>query len=326
MASELLSSPVSLLQAGEPTGKPLVPVRIFSFPGLLNLLIWAGQEKKFFQAEGLEVSHALTRTSMELVKKLSGGQYDIATSSIDNVIAYNSGQGQVALPRKADFFGFMNINKNMTLSLIVQPGIRGFEDLKGKSFAVDAISTGFSFVLRKILERHGLGVGDYELVSVGNAAKRLESLKQGLYAGAILTPPFNQLAEASGLQKLGSSQDITDNYQGTCFISTRRWAAKNPQCLMRFIRAILAVENWLSSPSHHNEAAQILRRHNNAMTEAGALNAVKGLVRGLSPDFNQAGIDTVLVLRGQYGNKAKPLGQASDYIDMSYLENVRTAG
>lgn len=323
LAMAALGGAMPLMGGLAQAGQSLKKIRLFSFPGSLNLLIWAGQEQGFFAKEGLEVSHAFTRTSMELVTKLMAGQYDIATSSIDNVIAYNSGQGQVSLPGKADFFGFMNTSRNMTLPLIVQSDIKSYEDLKGKSLAVDAVSTGFSFVLRKILEAHGLGMKDYELVSVGNAAKRLKSLKDGDYAGAILTPPFNHLAQAHGLKQLGSSADITDNYQGTCFISTRRWAAKNPQELKSFIRAILATVDWLSVPVNHPEAARILRANNKAMTDQSALRAVQKLVKGLSSDFNMAGIETVLALRAQYGDKEKILAQASSYIDTSYLEKIR---
>ncbi|WP_417317751.1 ABC transporter substrate-binding protein [Emcibacter sp.] len=309
--------------AGTGRAGPLTPIRLFSFPGSLNLLIWAGREKGFFASEGLEMTHEFTRTSMELATKLVEGQYDIATSSIDNVIAYNSGQGQVPLSRPADFFGFMNISRNMTLPLIVQGDIKNFADLKGKTLAVDAVSTGFSFVLRKILETHGLGMGDYELVSVGNARDRLASLKAGEHAGAILTPSFNRMAMAAGLRQIGSSADFTDNYQGTCFISSRRWSAEHPEKLNSFIRAVLATESWLAKPDSHVEAADILRHYTDGMSKEAALNTVKRLVGGLSPDFNLAGIETVLALRQQYGAGEGPLGRPSDFIDTSYLDAVR---
>ena len=47
--------------------------------------------------------------------------------------------------------------------------IKRIEDLKGKTLSVDAMTTGYAFVLYDILRRHGLDKdrGDYEIVRAG---------------------------------------------------------------------------------------------------------------------------------------------------------------
>lgn len=307
-------------------GGGLAPVRVFSFPGNLNLLIWAGQEKGFFRDEGLDVSHDLTPTSMVLMEKMVVRDYDIAISSIDNVIAYNAGQGQVPLPRPADFFGFMNVSGNMELPLITRKGITGFEALRGAKLAVDAVSTGFSFVLRKILETHGVMPGEYELVSVGNSAKRYKALVAGEYDGAILTPPFNFMAKGAGLNQLGSNRDFNPDYQGTCFVATRRLAAEKPEVIQAFARALLSVFNWLGDDANNKEAAAILAKNNKAIDENAARGMVRGLAKGLSPDFNRAGIETVLRLRTQFAPSNVKLGALDDFVDGKYLKAARASG
>ncbi len=300
----------------------LQPINLISFPGSYNVLLWAAAERGFFAAEGLAVTQELTTTSMYLARKTVAGDFDIAIASIDNVVAYNEGQGQVALDRKSDMFAFMNLRPNTILPLLVQGDIAGFDDLKGKTLAVDAISTGFSFVLRKILESHGLGPEDYELVSVGNARDRLKALKDGDHAGAVLTPPFDGMARAAGLKQLGSSADAFPEYQGTCFISTRRWAQDNRQHLLAFTRAVLRAGAWLKDTANRAQAANILLRNMPQLSPDAAAGAVAGLAASLDPELNLAGIETVLALRSQYAEPAKKLDDPMRYLDLSYLREA----
>ncbi|MCH8861075.1 MAG: ABC transporter substrate-binding protein [Proteobacteria bacterium] len=303
----------------------LQAIELISFPGSYNVILWAAAELGFFAAEGLAVGHELTTTSMYLARKTVAGDFHIAIAAIDNVVAYNEGQGQVVLDRPADLFAFMNLRPNTVLPLLVQGDIATFDDLRGRTLAVDAISTGFSFVLRKILEVHGLGPEDYELVSVGNARDRLQALKAGDHAGAVLTPPFDGMAKAAGLKVLGSSADAFPQYQGTCFISTRRWANSNRASLVAFTRAVLRAGAWLKDPVNRAEAANILVRNMPQLSAKAAAGAVAGLAARLDPDLNMAGIETVLALRSQYAVPARKLDDPMRYIDLSYLNAAQAS-
>lgn len=315
-----LSSLSGIAFAASKTG--LQPINLISFPGSYNVLLWAASELGFFAAEGLAVTQELTTTSMYLARKTVAGEAQIAIAAIDNVVAYNEGQGQVALDRASDMFAFMNLRPNTVLPLLVQGDIATFDDLRGRTLAVDAISTGFSFVLRKILETHGLGPEDYELVSVGNARDRLQALKAGDHAGAVLTPPFDGLAKAAGLKVLGTSADAFPEYQGTCFISTRRWANSNHASLVAFTRAVLRAGAWLKDPANRAEAAGILLRNMPQLSAKAAAGAVAGLAARLDPELNMAGIETVLALRSQYAEPARKLDDPMRYLDMSYLREA----
>lgn len=321
LAGAAVLSPMrGLAIAASETG--LQPINLISFPGSYNVLLWAAAERGFFAAEGLVVTQELTTTSMYLARKTVAGDFHIAIASIDNVVAYNEGQGQVPLDRKSDMFAFMNLRPNTVLPLLVQGDIATFDDLRGRTLAVDAISTGFSFVLRKILETHGLSPNDYELVSVGNARDRLRALKAGDHAGAVLTPPFDGMAKAAGLKVLGTSADAFPQYQGTCFISTRRWAQDNRAQLVAFTRAVLRSGVWLKDPANRAEAADILLRNMPQLSAQAAAGAVAGLAASLDPELNLAGIETVLALRSQYAEPAKKLDDPMRYLDLSYLREA----
>jgi len=300
-------------------------IDVLTFPGTYNLLIWAAQDQGFFAQEGLDIAREPTTTSMYLIESVNSGTFPIGTSSIDNVVGYNEGQGAVDLERPPALFSFLNVQRNMAFPLVVTPEIASVADLAGKDLAVDAVSTGFSFVLREILRVHGLGADDYRLVSVGNARDRLESLKAGEQAGAILTPPFDRQAQAAGLKILATSRDAFEQYQGTTFITSRYWADANEEALVGFTKAILRSFSWLDDPANTEAAAAILAANIDGIDAAQAGGAVTGLRGDLSPDFNIAGIETVLRLRSRYGRPQKELTDPQAYLDTRYLETARRA-
>lgn len=299
-------------------------IRAITFPGAYNLLIWAAQENGLLEAEALRVEREQTTTSMYLVENLVAGAFDIAASSIDNVVAYNEGQGEIALDRSADMIVVAGILPNAVLPLIVQPEIESIVALEGRALAVDAVSTGFSFVLRKILEAGGLKPGAYELVSVGSARDRFEALTQGRYAGAILTPPFDDMAVGAGLKRLADSRIALADYQATCFVTTRRWASENEGPLIGFLRAMIRALAWVDDPANEDAARGILIENISSMDDGAAGRALGDIRKTVSLDLNMKGVETVLALRRQYGEPLKSLGAPEAYIDQSYLEAART--
>lgn len=324
-----------LKAAGIASGAALLPggwasaaqtrLDVLTFPGAYNLLIWAAQERGYFATEGLEVGRKPTTTSMYLINSVNSAAYPVGSSSLDNVVAYNEGQGQVALDRPAELFAFVNIQKNMTFPLVVTAEIATVADLRGKSLAVDAVSTGFSFVLREILKVYGLGPGDYELASVGNARDRLTALEQGSHAGAILTPPFDRMAADAGLRIIATSRDAFEQYQGTTFITSRYWANNHGEELVAYCKAILRSLDWVRNPASADAAASLLAARMPGMAENSAAQAVADLRCRLDPEFNTAGMKTVLELRSRYGRPKTQLTNPDAYIDRQYLAAARAA-
>ena len=70
-----------------------------------------------------------------------------------------------------DFFAFMGFTQG-SVRLVVNPDLKSYQDLRGKTLAVDAVTTGYSLVLQKLLQAGGLEAGAYRLESVGGTAWR----------------------------------------------------------------------------------------------------------------------------------------------------------
>jgi ABC-type nitrate/sulfonate/bicarbonate transport system substrate-binding protein len=305
------------------------PLEVIVFPGGFNWPLWVGQEKDLFAGHGVEVRITPTPNSVHQIESLVAGKFDIAFSTIDNVVAYDEGQGEVALPEPPDLFAFMG-GQYGAVRLVARPGIRTFADLKGKSLAVDAATTGYAFVLRKILQKNGLAESDYTIERVGGTAARAEALMQGRTDATILTSPLELAPEAAGCIRLASAVDAIGPYQAVLGVARRAWAKEHEARLVGFIRGYVAALAWLADPANRDEAVAIYRRNLPRASEAAAQKAWEVLLAGPEGfqkrgEISIAGVRTVLELRSEYGRPRKDLSDPSKYIDESYYRKALQA-
>ncbi len=306
------------------------PLEVIIFPGGSNWPLWVGNEKGFYAAQGLEVKITATPNSVFQMQNLVAGKFDIASSAIDNVVAYDEGQGEAPLDRPANLLAIMG---GMTggVRFMVQPEIRSVAELKGKSLAVDAATTGFAFVLRKFLQRGGLSESDYTFEKMGGTAQRTEALMQGKTTGTIVVSPIDLVPIAKGYRVLGDVAEIGP-YQSTLYVVRREWAREHEAQVVGFIRGTLASIAWLADAAHRDEAVTIYRKYIPQASEDGARKAWDALLgranEGIRKDgrVDVEGVRTVLKLRSEFGEPRKELTDPSKYIDESYYVKALGVG
>ncbi len=316
-AVTILSNP---LRARADAASPQ-PLRVIVFPGGFNLPLWVAQEQGYFAGGALAVELTPTPSSTFQLTHLIGGEFDIAMTAMDNVIAYDEGQGEVQVHGNPDLFAFMGGDSGF-LRLIVTPEIRTYADLRGKVLSVDALSTGYAFVLRKMLEANGLGPADYTLVPAGGVLERWQALLRGEHAGTLLVTPFEVLAQERGFRLLGNALDVLHQYQGVVGAARRSWATAHRDALVGFIGAYRDALTWLYSPWNRDEGIQILGRNANfpsALAQKAfdiLVDPFAGFAPAAAPDLE--GIRTVLDLRSEFAVPRKTFGGPLAYVDLRY--------
>jgi ABC-type nitrate/sulfonate/bicarbonate transport system substrate-binding protein len=298
---------------------------VIAFDGGWNLPIWAAQRQGFFEASGVSVELAYTPTSGFLVGALFDGKADIAFALVDNVVAYQEGQGEAKIPDNPDLFVFMGGDGGF-MSLVAANGVGSVKDLKGKTLSVDAMTTGFAFVARELVARSGLTESDVTFVRAGGTATRYRDLVAGKHDATLLRTPFELLAQTRGFRELAGAESL-GAYQGTVGIARRGWARDHEAALVGFLKAYKAATDWLYDRGNREIAEALLVANVRDMTPALAKRSYDLLLAdkgGLSRDLvaDPAGIRTVLDLRSKFGAPQKTLTDPAKYVDLTYYNKA----
>src|SRR6185436_1131247 len=188
-------------------------LRVIVFPGGFNLPLWAAERQGFFEEQGVRVLLTPTPSSTFQMQGLAEGRFDIAMTAFDNVVAYQEGQGEAKIPDNPDMFAFMG-SDNGFLSVLGGKGVKSFADLKGKKLSVDAMTTGFAFVLRELLAKNGIAESEVTFERAGGVVQRYQELMKGTHAATVVLTPFDLLGEAQGHVQLARADEHLGAYLG----------------------------------------------------------------------------------------------------------------
>lgn len=299
--------------------KPVQPLKLILFTKPSPLIL--GETRGFFAAEGIRIEPTMTRNSVEQIRGILSGTWDLAQTATDNVIAYVESEG-------ADLTIFAGIERGLGITLFVRPEITSFSGLKGKRLGVDALTTGFTFILRKMLLVNGLDHNkkDYELVAVGGTAQRFKALQEGTVAGCLLNVPFDAQAKKVGLVPLISAKDIFENFMSTVWVGRKSWAQKRSDALVCYLRAYIRSVEWLTNPANRAEAAEMLAQGEGISQEAAFIRLSRELdpMTGTIPKsaVDLKGLEAVAKLRAEMGYLKTPIPPLEKYYSLSYYKKA----
>jgi ABC-type nitrate/sulfonate/bicarbonate transport system substrate-binding protein len=303
-----------------PAQPALRTINVITFAGGFNLHTYVAQRQAFFAKHGLDVNLRYTPTSVYLMTGLIEGRFDIAMGGIDNIVAYQEGQGEAPTKVAPDLAGILGFD-NAFLSLVSVPEVKTISDLRGKELAVDAPTTGFAFVAREMLERAGLKDADVKVVRAGGTSQRYAALVDRKFAATLLSTPFDLQAEARGFTRLGGATELLGAYQGRSAFAMRGWLKDNEAAAIGFMQAMREATDWIFDPQNREICEAILLANDRDMTPALAkktydmfVDKKSGLYRDLKIDMD--GFKVVLALRAKYGEPKRELGDPAKYVDL----------
>lgn len=303
-----------------------VPLAVNSFDGASNLPIWVAQHEGFFRRHGLEVALSHPHGSVDQLQGVADGRFPVVTTAFDNVIAYHEGQGSPQVGMIPDLVAVMGIDSGF-LTLVGAPSIAGVADLKGKTMAVDALSTGFSFALKAILAHNGVAPDQVSYVAVGSSENRLRALRDGRAAAALLTLPADLIAREAGDKALTTVTQVLGPYAANVAAVRQGWAQSHRAALAGFLSGYRDGLDWMLAPPHRQAAIAILHEGMPALPAAMLVPVFDEMAAprtGLQRDplVDPKAAQTVLSLRATYATPPHKLQPLAAYIDTGY---VRTA-
>lgn len=211
---------------------------------------YVAQQRGMFKEQGLNAEIIQLSRPSEAVQALVGGSLNFTLVSADAFINAIEAGANVAIIGQA--IG------NPAFSVIAQPGIKTWSEVKGKTIAVSAPKDGAAILFRLMAQANGLKEGDYTFISVGTTPNRYAALKSKSVDVAIMGQPQDFMAVKEGFRMLGRSDTVLKNYAFIMIGTNKAWAEKHRSEVLRYLAALRRGVDWLYDPANKTAAIDVL--------------------------------------------------------------------
>src|SRR5437763_13844119 len=206
------------------------------------------------EAYGIDFDLLITRTAPAAMSALASGSLDLATTTPGaswDVQRQAPGLKQV-----------MEIISTNPYTIIAQPEIASYADLRGQTVAGQSLTSGADIeVLRLLLDENGLQFPrDYDILAIGSVAEREAALLANQAAAAAMIPPntFELLDQGKRALDEGWKHQSLRDVTTVNVLARESWYREKPDVARRFVQAYVAITAWIYDPRNRDEAIQIL--------------------------------------------------------------------
>jgi NitT/TauT family transport system substrate-binding protein len=187
------------------------------------------KEAKYFEEEGLAVELVRVGGSTRIVAALIGGSGQLIHAGEPAVVP--------AVAQGADAVLIAAISRVNRHHLISRPEIKEVRDLKGKTVGITTFGSTSDYVLRNILEKHGLDPSkDVSIVQTGGQPEGLAAMMGGKIFAQRMSFPLHLKAIQLGMREL---VDLPAEENTGTVITTRSYIAQRRSTVMRFMKAFI---------------------------------------------------------------------------------------
>ena len=265
-----------LIFAPSAGAQPLKEIRIGSSDiTVSNLCTFYARDRKFFEAEGMDVKIIIVKTEAALAA-LGVGELDYSTLSTSSIEATLKG-----MPLRL----IAVTNRQPLLGLLVRKGINSVSELRGKKLSISSFGGAIYGAAVYLLKNHGLKPKeDVTILAGGSNSARAAALKQGAVDAALLSSPDDIRAAGEGFRIL---LDVGSDYRlpwGGVSTTTGKIRGSPPE-VEKVLRAVLRATRAITELRNKDEVTSWIGKFfklDRAMSEE--------FYRRLVPSLNPGGI------------------------------------
>jgi NitT/TauT family transport system substrate-binding protein len=244
----LLAALLSLANAAN-AAAPAAPVRLgYSALTFTVLPVLYGQEAGLFQQNGIDLRLQQIRGDLA-IPALLNNEMDYAIGVLPTVWAAAEG-----LPIRQIAGGQIK----PAFSLIAQPEVNSFADLRGKLVGVSRVRSLASNLLTVILKKNGLALNDVRMISLQTTNNVYLTLDTKQITAGMLSVPLDIKAKLAGFKILASAADYTTAYQGGIATTTKK-IAEMPEVTERLLTGY--VQSLRGLKANREAAVDLIVKH-----------------------------------------------------------------
>jgi len=217
-----------------------------------SLVTWVAKDAGIFQKHGLDVG----------LVYIGGGTLAMSTTlSGETQITQGAGTGSIlARLSGSDAVIFATILDTTPQSLMVQPEIRGPQDLKGKKLGITRFGSLSDFGVRKYLQTVGLEPErDVTILQMGGIPEILGGMQGGAINGGALSSPALTKAKQLGYREMKDLGALGIKYPGTCYMASESYIKNQRPVVIQFLKGIIEGAHYVKT--NKEPSINVLRKY-----------------------------------------------------------------
>ena len=236
-----------------------------------------------------------------------------------------------AVTAGGDMTMLLGLEDRLNFALVVRPGIKSAEELKGKKIAIGTPSGSLSLATYVGLDHLGLvprrdGI---VLLGTGSSPERLAALFAGSIDGAFFNQELVQIATQQGYTVLLDLAKENVPFQSSGLVMSRKYMRANAQLVDNLAKAVAEGVGYVQNPANKKIVVDSIARN----LKLDRQDRLEHAYRAISQTFPRKpcpslpGIASVLKLMAQHGlNPRAAELKPQDIADMSVCKKLQDSG
>lgn len=216
---------------------------------LYYLPLTIAEQRKLFEAEGLEVTIVDFAGGARALQAVVGGSADVVSGAFEHNINMQA-KGQ---PMRAFVVQGRAPQIVLAVSTKTMPNYKTVADLKGKKIGVSAPGSSTNIMANFVLAKAGLKPSDVSFVGVGAAQGAVAALRAGqIDAISNLDPVITMLMRGNDIQIISDTRDVAEADKvfggpmpGGTLYAPVSFIDKNPNTVQALTNAIVRANKWI---------------------------------------------------------------------------------
>jgi len=194
-----------------------------------------GEKRGFFKEEGIQGEFIRIRPAISSAAMISG------ELDYDTVLGNGIGAAIRGLPVKV----VACYLPATPIALIARPEFKSIPELKGKAIGLNTFGGTLESIARLMVKHSGLDPDkDVKFLATGTVDSRFASMKQGLTAATLGSPPLDFLGRRLGFVVLARAQELF-NFPASGLVASVRKIKEAPDEIKRVIKAGIKANRYI---------------------------------------------------------------------------------
>jgi NitT/TauT family transport system substrate-binding protein len=282
--------------------------------------LWVARDRGFFSKYGVTADTIFVRGAPTLVAAMQANEIDVG---------YTGGTAVVgAVANGADLKVLSAFTNRVTYDLMVKPGIKTPEDLRGKRFGIQSI--GGTVWMGAILALEHLGLDPERdkiaILAVGDQNVLAQALEAGTIDATVLDGVQSRRLAALGFTTLVDLNKYNLPILSSGFVMREPNIQKNPQLAENLMKAVIEGAAFSLSVAQKPSTLKILQKYLK-ISERDAEEGYRDLVNGTDkkPYASPAGVTNVVRLMKRSNPKVEKV-KPEQLIDDRILKKLDQSG